>query len=564
MKKPMAARVLRFGELEQMYARIASAGPGRPFFQAMLDGLNVEWQLDDAELAKIPSKGPCVVVANHPFGLLEGAAILSKLLSLRDDVRALTNEVIATVPEVKDWFIPVDVFSGAKAAQANQRGLRRAFEWLKAGGLLVVFPAGEVSHLQWNRLAITDPEWNSSVARLIRRTGAAAVPVYIHGANSALFQVLGLLHSKVRTALLPHEFLNKKRRRLDIRIGRAIPAHRAAAISSDEALTRYLRWRTYLLSHRREPRPAPRVAPPNSVLPQRAIHAEVERLSASRLLVESGDTQVFVAPASEIPMVLDEIGLLREAAFRAVGEGTGKERDLDEFDGHYLHLFSWDRARREVIGAYRLGQTDEILRRHSLRGLYTSTLFHYSKDLLLEIHPALELGRSFVRAEHQRNFASLLLLWKGIGRFVVAHPRYRVLFGPVSISNDYGPLSRRFLVSYLEANARDERLSRLVRPRKPYRRLPLRHRAAWGIELEELSEIIADLEPDGKGIPVLLRQYLKLGGKLLAFNVDPKFSRCLDGLIVVDLAATGRAILNRYMGAPDAESFLRYHRALVA
>ena len=564
MQKPVATRILRFGELERMYARIAPAGAGRPFFQAMLDGLNVELRLDESELSKIPAKGPCVVVANHPFGLLEGAAIMSKLLSLRDDVKVMTNEVIATVPEVRDWFIAVDVLSGAKSAQANQRGLRRAFEWLKNGGLLVVFPAGEVSHLQWNRLAITDPKWNCSVARLIRRTGAAAVPVYVHGANSPLFQVLGLLHPRMRTALLPHEFLNKKQRRLDIRVGRVISAERASAISSDEALTRYLRWRTYLLSHRQNSRHLPRLAAPAANSSQRAIHEEVEQLASSRLLTESGDAQVFIAPAGEIPKVLDEIGLLREVTFRAVGEGTGKDRDLDEFDPHYLHLFSWDRARREVIGAYRLGQTDEILRRHSLRGLYTSTLFHYSKDLLLEIHPALEMGRSFIRVEHQRNFSSLLLLWKGIGRFVVTHPRYRVLFGPVSISNDYGPLSRRFLVSYLEANARDERLSRLVRPRKPYRRLPLPDQAAWGVELEELSEIIADLEPDGKGVPVLLRQYLKLGGKLLAFNVDPKFSRSLDGLIVVDLAATNRAILNRYMGASDAETFLRYHRALVA
>jgi putative hemolysin len=547
-----------------MYTEIASVGAGRPFFQAMLDGLNVELQLEESELAKIPAQGPCVVVANHPFGLLEGAAIMSRLLTFRQDVKVLTNEVIATVPEVRDWFIAVDVLSGAKSVQSNQRGLRRALAWLKDGGLLVVFPAGEVSHLQWNRLSITDPKWNTSVARLIRRTGATTVPVYVHGANSALFQVLGLFHPKVRTALLPHEFLNKKKRKLDIRIGHAISPARAAAISSDEALTRYLRWRTYLLSHRREPRTQKASGFPPMSPRVCSIHEEVDGLASSRLLVESGDSQVFVAPASEIPNVLDEIGLLREATFRAVGEGTGKERDLDDYDAHYLHLFSWDRARREVIGAYRLGQTDEILRHRNLKGLYTSTLFHYSKDLLLEIQPALEMGRSFIRVEHQKSFSALLLLWKGIGRFVVAHPRYRYLFGPVSISNDYGPLSRKFLVSYLETNARDERLSRMVRPRKPYWRFPLPGDAKWGIDLEELSEIIADLEPDGKGVPVLLRQYLKLGGRLLAFNVDPKFSRCLDGLIVVDLAATNRAILNRYMGAADAETFLRYHRALVA
>ncbi len=547
-----------------MYTEIAPAGAGRPFFQAMLDGLGVELSLAPSELAKIPIKGATVVVANHPFGLLEGAAIMSRLLTVRDDVKVLTNDVIATVPEVRDWFIPVDVFSGANAAQANQRGLRRAFEWLKKGGMLVVFPAGEVSHMQWSRLSITDPEWSSSVARLIRRTNAAAVPVYVRGSNSALFQVLGLIHPRVRTALLPHEFLNKRSRKLDIRIGHAIAPARSAGMSSDDALTRYLRWRTYLLGHRKEAQSS--AAPPSTPVSRTALslHEEVEALPGSRLLVESGSTQVFVAHASEISRTLDEIGILREATFRAAGEGTGKERDLDEFDPYYLHLFSWDRERREVVGAYRLGQTDEIVRHRSLRGLYTSTLFHYSKDFLFEIQPALEMGRSFIRAEYQKSFSSLLLLWKGIGSFVVCHPRYRHLFGPVSISAGYGALSRKFLVSYLEANASDERLSRLIRPRKPYRTFPLPKQANWGVGLDELSEIIADMEPDGKGVPVLLRQYLKLGGRLLSFNVDPAFSRCLDGLIVVDLAATAPAILNRYMGVDGAQTFLRHHQALVA
>src|SRR5690606_2380824 len=126
----------------------------------------------------------------------------------------------------------------------------------------------------------------------------------------------------------------------------------------------------------------------------------------------------FIAAAPEIPRTLDEIGDLREATFKAVGEGSGKSRDLDEFDRHYLHLFSWNSKSREVIGAYRVGRTDEIFRTHGISGLYTSTLFRYGKDLLLEINPALELGRSFVRPEYQKSFNALLLLWKGIGRFI--------------------------------------------------------------------------------------------------------------------------------------------------
>ncbi len=563
MEKP-ALPILRFGELAQMYAEIAHVGNGTSFFQAMIDRLQVRLKLDESELARVPAIGPCVIVANHPFGILEGAALMARLPQIRSDVKVLANSVLASVPEVRDSFISVDVLSSQNARYANQKGLRQSLEWLRKGGLLVVFPAGEVSHLQWNQLSIVDPEWSSMIGRLIRKTSATTIPAFIKGSNSKLFQILGLIHPHLRTAMLPHEFLNKKNHELEIRIGSPIPSAQAQQMSSDESFTRYLRWRTYLLSHRQQqeqhtPKPLPLV---RHSIP--SIAREVESLADKRLLLESGTTQVYLAPANEIPQTLDEIGDLREATFRMAGEGSGKSRDLDQFDSHYLHLFSWNSKTREVIGAYRLGQTDEIFRTHGISGLYTSTLFRYGKDLMLEINPALELGRSFIRAEYQKSFSALLMLWKGIGRFVTEYPRYRTLFGPVSISNDYNPLSRKFLVDYLKRHESDERLSRFVKPRKPFRTLPLSPQVQWELNLDDLSTIIGDLEEDGKGVPVLLRQYLKLGGKLLAFNVDPEFSRCLDGLVIVDLASADRSILKRYMDADGLESFLRYHRSMVA
>ena len=549
-----------------MYQQIAPLGDGARFFQAMIDGLQVELDSGGKEWAKVPATGPVVVVANHPFGLLEGAALMTRLLAVRPDVKVLANSILATVPQVRDWFIEINPFGGPEAVRFNQRGLRQAVEWLKEGKLLVVFPAGEVSHLQWKKLAVTDPEWHSTVARLIRRSGATSVPVYVKGANSALFQILGLLHSKVRTALLPHEFLNKQNRRVEIRVGSPVSPAQGLSLTSDEALTRYLRWRTYLLEHRREGGPIRPPAIPALISRARpaSVEGEVAALPASQFLAHSGDQQVYIATARQIPRLLDEIGLLRETTFRAVGEGTGSDKDLDEFDGHYQHLFSWSRKNQEVIGAYRLGLTDEILVGRGVRGLYTSTLFNYHRDFLREVEPAIELGRSFVRPEYQKSFASLLVLWKGIGQFIVRHPHYRMLFGPVSISDDYSPVSRQLLVEYLESRQSDPRLRRLVKARQPFRSWPFGPKLDWSVDIEELSAIITDIERDGKGVPVLLRQYLKLGGRLAAFNVDPKFSRCLDGLIVVDLARTERAMLERYMGPEGAASFLNFHRQLVA
>jgi putative hemolysin len=170
------------------------------------------------------------------------------------------------------------------------------------------------------------------------------------------------------------------------------------------------------------------------------------------------------------------------------------------------------------------------------------------------------LGRSFVRPEYQRQYAPLLLLWKGIGQYVARRPEALVLFGAVSVSNDYSEISRRLIVRYFETRQRDAELARLVRSRRPFRKLLVEWEVDSLVQLardpEELGAPIMDLEPDGKGLPVLLRQYCRLGGKMLAFSVDPRFANALDGMILVDLRDSERALLDRYMGKETAARVL--------
>jgi putative hemolysin len=300
-------------------------------------------------------------------------------------------------------------------------------------------------------------------------------------------------------------------------------------------------------------------------VPPTALRAEIEALPESQRLVDSGSFRVYCARASQIPGALQEIGRLRELTFRAVGEGTGRCADLDRFDTHYLHLFVWDTRRHAIAGAYRLGLVDDILARHGERGLYTRSLFEYGPAFLDMLNPAIELGRSFVRAEYQRSFAPLMLLWCGIGRFIARSPRYTVLFGPVTISGRYTHESRRLMVDYLSRHCADARLVGQVSPRRPFRgaTAPSAPHADGGVprNVDELSRRIAQIEPDGKGVPVLLRQYLRLGGRLLGFSVDVQFGNALDGLIVVDVRRIEPAVLARYMGRAGSAAFRAYHAA---
>ena len=567
--KPFRGALTRLLGIDQLDRLYHSTVKDRPIEQQILNKLAVTYRVSGLDLQQIPRTGATVVVANHPFGILEGAVLATVLQQIRPDVRFLANRVLGRIPEIQDLIIPVDVMGGT--GQSNSTGLRRAIEFLHGGGCLVVFPAGEVSHFQPREGMVADSEWHTTVARLVeslsrKNVAVSTVPVYIRGSNSFLFQILGMLHPRIRTALLVRELLNKQDRLVELRIGSPITHKKLLELPTPKERTEYLRWRTYLLAGRSDFKPRTSVPLLNrlrqrtscavmAAVDRNILVSEVAALTREQRLFQAGDLEVYVTPAHAIPAVLEEIGRLRELTFRAVGEGTGKSTDVDGFDAHYLHLFVWNAAKQEIVGAYRLAGTDVT------RDLYTATLFKYTGDFLDKLGPALELGRSFVRPEYQRGFAPLLALWKGIGAYVAQNPQYKTLFGPVSISNQYQAVSRELMVAFLERNASLLDWASLISSRNPFKRrsgTPLP--SSEGFDLEDLSDCVADLEPTRTGVPVLLRQYLKLGGKLLGFNLDPEFSDALDGLIVVDLTKTEPRLLERYLGKAEAQDFLKHQK----
>jgi len=567
-----ADRVLGLATLERGYRRVTGGSDPYAFLVRALDALDVRLEIDPDELARVPASGPAVVVANHPFGGIEGMALAKVLLERRRDVRVMANYLLGRIPELADLFLLVDPFDAPESARRNLAALRRTIRWVTEGGLLLVFPAGEVAHFDLARRRIVDPPWDPSIGRLVRRSGAPVVPVYFPGHNGWFFQLAGLVHPMLRTALLPRELM-RPRPKLEARIGRPIPPTQLTQLPSDQRVVAYLRLRTEILVDRPPPgpagdsgaRPTPGVAPEVAAIveavPPDVLEAEVEALPEDSLLVDAGEQAVYAAEAGAIPNLMREIGRLREVTFRAAGEGSGRELDLDRFDPSYLHLFIWHRERRELVGGYRLGPSDRLLGRGGVDALYTSTLFRFDRRLFDAMGPALEMGRSWVRHERQRSYTGLLLLWKGIGQFVIRHPRYAVLFGPVSISADYLPTSRGLIVEHLRRVPAAHQWSRWVHPRTPFwphRRSGTRLVNLSHLEdLDQVSTLIGEIEADGKGVPILLRQYLKLGGRPLGFNVDPDFSNVLDVLVLVDLRRTERRILERYMGREGAEAFLQ-------
>lgn len=558
---------------DHLYQALTSGDPNRCAFEASLDILKVRYRVNEQALNRIPEKGPVVIVANHPFGGIEGLILGALLLRRRNDVRILGNFLLKHIIGVRDRIIAIDPFGNSDAAKSNRSGLRQSLVWLKNGGALITFPAGEVASWHWSESRVADPEWNSHIGAFIRLTRATAVPVHFPGRNGNIFQLMGMLHPLLRTVLLPRELINKRRRTLPVHVGSPIAWKQLARCSDDAAVTKFLRFNTDILQARTQRQPprfnalaaaSNRQSRQETIIesePADRLAREVGQLPDESRLIERGDFAVYVARSRQIPCLLNEIGRLREITFRDVGEGTGRAIDLDRFDDYYLHLFLWNHAASELVGAYRLGLVDHILRQLGPKGLYTSELFRYKPEFVSQLSRAIEFGRSFIRSEYQKKYNSLILIWRGIGEFIGRHPQYHILFGPVSISRNYHNVSKRLLVRFLRRNNFHPSLSEYVRPRRPFRcpRIGCIDQTALLStfrDIDDISLLISEIEKDGKGVPVLLKHYLKLNGRLLSFNLDTAFSNALDGLLLVDLRQTDPKILRRFIGPQGAEQVL--------
>ncbi|MEH0666826.1 lysophospholipid acyltransferase family protein [Vibrio scophthalmi] len=552
--------------LDKFYAKRPANATTEQFLRYTLTILGIDYQIAKGSLDPIPRSGATVVVANHPLGCVEGVILAELLLHIRQDVQILANQYLKTVPELDRLFIGVDVFEGKQAHKANLKALRLAHQHLEKGGILLIFPAGEVSQLVDSKTQkLEDKEWSRSVASLVRRSKATTVPVFIDGQNSKRFYLAGKVHPLLRTLMLGRELLNKSHTPIRLSIGSVIKYKELHALS-DTQIVNYLRLNTYLLAANTQLRSnkAPGIdlsGPIASPLPASDLEVDLNQLPRDHHLLSSGEFDVYCTSADYIPSVLYEIGRLREKNFRAVGEGTGLALDIDQFDGHYLHLFIWDREQRRLVGAYRLGLVDKLIEQQGVDALYSRTLFEYDERFINTMGCAIEMGRSVIDQPYQKSMGALLLLWKGIATFVSRHPHYTHLFGPVSISSDYSEQARQLLAETMTLHHYDTKAAEYVSPSNP---LP-KHDTHWNTsmltalaDLQLLSRVIDRID-EGKGVPVLLRQYLNLNGKLVSFNVDPDFNNALDGLIMVDLTRVGTKTLARYMGQDAASQYLDHH-----
>lgn len=575
---PLINRAFAINELNRVHDEVATTATPETFFSRTLEVLGCRYEVSDSDLERIPATGPLVVVSNHPLGGLDGIILGHLLRRRRTDVKLMANFLLKKIRFAEDHMIFVDPFAASKPAAHNIAPLRESLKHLKAGGVLAVFPGNKVSHYQWHRGEIADPEWVPHIGALIRRTGASVVPVFIEGGNSRLFNIAGMIHPLLRTILLPREFLRKGRSGVPVRVhvGTAIPSTRLKRFGSDEEMIRFLRVTTYFLGNRPKASAAllstaladtsKRAEPVADALPPELLEGDIKALPSQACLLRQGDSEVYMARYEQLPHIIHEIGRGREISFRAAGGGTMKPVDLAPQDEYYEHLFIWNKKDRVVVGAYRIGRADEIIAKHGTQGLICTGLFHFKPAFLDRLNPGIELGRSYVLPEYQKSHSSLALLWGGIIAFAAREPRYNIFFGSVGVSQggEYSAASRTLIIDLLRSQFSDEKLSVEVQSQSPFQGVRLNGITPEEIgdlvqDVEDVSTLVTSLEPDGKGVPVLLKHYFRMNAKLLDFGVWKNHSNAVVAFIICDMATAEPKMIRRYMGEEGYARFRAYH-----
>jgi len=562
LKMPgLAAIVMELMKINQVNDLFAQAQPkvGPEFVDAILEGCGIDIDFDERDLRHIPKEGAFIAIANHPYGGIEGMVLLKMLCMVRPDAKLMANFLLKKIPNLADYFIAVNPFENVEHSSSIS-GLKNTLELLANGTPIGIFPAGEVSTYKVEKKEVTDRMWHPVVGKIIAKAKVPVVPIYFHGNNGLLFNLLSLIHPALRTAKLPSELFNKHGHTIKLRIGKPINVTDIPDYANNTKLLNYLRARTYALGTGLEdekrifnPRNLFKIKKqPKDVVPEiqgEVLEKEVIPLREDYRIWVEKNYEVYIAPTTRIPNIIREIGRLREVTFREIGEGTNKSIDLDEYDIYYHHLFIWDTEAKMLVGAYRIGLGDEIFYSIGKKGFYISELFKMKTQFTPVLKKSIELGRSWIRKEYQQKPLPLFLLWKGILKYLIDNPRYRYLIGPVSISNSFSNFSKSLIVDYVNRNHFDDEMAQYIRPRKKFKvdlgSIDTDLLMKGEDSFKGLDNLISEVETRSLKVPVLLRQYIGLNAKIISFNIDPKFADCLDGFLVLDLERVPQDILDK-------------------
>lgn len=531
--------VCGLGEINRLFDEAADY-QGPAFADHLLENMGLTVDVAPEQLENIPKEGGFIVVSNHPFGGIEGVMLLSVVAKRRPDFKLMANFILSHIPNLKDCFFSVNPFEKNPEWKSSVGGIKGAIQHVAAGNGLGIFPAGEVSRYHGHDYP-EDLPWSNSIARIIKNANVPVIPVFWDGQNSARFYRWDKINSMLGTARLTRELANKRDQHVILQIGKPILPAEVEAYEKPAELAAYLRNRSYALeaniNNAQTKTTNDKWAPVEPARDTQLLIQELEAIREKSFLFSAANFECFLANYDDIPNLMHELGRLREEAFRFIGEGTGKSLDTDEFDRHYKHLILWDNKKQQIVGAYRLGFGNEIMRDKGIKGFYVSTLFKFDESFGETLKKTIELGRSFVTVDYQREVLSLVLLLRGLAVVVTRNPEIEHFIGPVSISSWYPKFYQSMIVKYVtEKHPVSEELAHVASPTTPFHPDFLKVdpdvlMRDYMDSVDKFDKFMFRLSNGVYRMPTLFKKYLKLNAKFLCFNVDPDFNDTLDALL---------------------------------
>jgi len=516
------------------------------FIEAVIDYFEVDMILNQNELSHIPSYGRVVIIANHPLGALDAIALIQLVKEVRKDIKIIANSFLHALENIKELLIPIDNIQ----EKMDKKSLNSIYQALNNEQVVILFPSGEVSRVRPN--GVKDTKWKNGFYKIASKMQAPILPIHIKAKNSKNFYLISMINRSLATATLPHEMFKFKGKKIEFKIGNAIPysSYELSSLSTKESV-KLLRKHFYKVARGKS---TPLKTYNEIALPE--VRYELKhRLKQAQELGATKDGKKIILYTSDIEdCVIKEIGRLREISFRHVGEGSGKKRDIDTYDFSYKHLIIWDDEALEIAGAYRIGICQDIIAQDGIDGLYSSTLFDYKEGFDEIFQQGIELGRSFVQPKYW-NSRALDYLWQGIGAYIASHSSIRYLFGPVSLSDTFSSEAKALLIFFYSHYFGSKQS--LAQHKDPYilsRENSNRYKNLFlGIDYrEDLRVLKEELALLGYTIPTLYKQYSEIceegGVEFMDFGVDHDFNNCIDGLIVVDMSKLKPTKRKRYIG----------------
>jgi len=531
--------VLHQKELKRFNAAFTN-NEGLSYVQQALRHFDVDIEVNTQH--HIPKLGRVILISNHPIGALDALALFNVIAEVRSDIKIIENPLLTSIPPLQPFTLPYDKSVPQAAEQFNC-----ICQHLKDEGILVIFPASDVS--AFSRLRIKDSHWQSDFLNIAEQTNSPILPAHVSPKKSFLFYSLSIFSKPLSTLLflrvLLRESLKQSNNTVSIKVGELIDplAHEDLSLPLKTKVKLFQK-QVYRIG-RNKPSLFRTLTPIAPAEDRQRLKYEVE--ACESLGATRDNKKIFLYHSQTDSVLIREIGRLREEAFRLIGEGTGSDRDIDNYDQHYMHIVLWDEDDLEVVGAYRLCAT------HNEPRLYTSTLFDYNKDTEQIIQSGLELGRSFIQPKYWGS-RSLEYLWYGIAAFLRRNPQYRYLLGAVSISNTFSRPAKDLIVGYYQRYYADIDGLTLA-SKRPYTiddstQKKMSQLFQGKSTKEAFTVLKAQLRHLGYSVPALYKQYADLttqgGTRFLGFNIDPDFNDCVDGLVVVDIKEMSTQKRKRY------------------